>query len=136
VFAIRPECFWHQIGTLFAITGIVFGIKPEQCSGSSGFPRSVESLTREIDLDVGIVPVDDVLSPKGQARFLVLQRLVMSTWTLVALKHQVNTICRQLEEQGVNVTEIYAQIESLSAKPETVASQRSPKTRARKTQVR
>ncbi len=111
----------HQTGTVFGIVRI---------------PRSVESLTREIDLDVGIVPVDDVLSPKGQARFLVLQRLVMSTWTLVALKHQVNTICRQLEEQGVNVTEIYAQIESLSAKPETVASQRSPKTRARKTQVR
>jgi hypothetical protein len=28
----------HQIGTVFAITGTLFGIKPERCSASPGFP--------------------------------------------------------------------------------------------------
>jgi hypothetical protein len=40
-------------------------------------------------IDVGIIPLDDILSRGDQATFLVLNRLVMSRETLAALRDSI-----------------------------------------------
>jgi hypothetical protein len=40
-------------------------------------------------IDVGVIPLDDLLSSSGEANFLVLTRLVMSRETIIGLAKQI-----------------------------------------------
>jgi hypothetical protein len=52
-------------------------------------------------IDVGIIPLDDILSKAPEVRFKVLTRLVMALPTLTQLRDQLNQI---LETQSPDVT--------------------------------
>ena len=47
-------------------------------------------------IDVGVIPLDEILSQSGDATFLVLNRLVMSKETMTGLRDQIT----QLLESG------------------------------------
>jgi hypothetical protein len=43
-------------------------------------------------IDVGVIALDDILSPSDEATFLVLSRIVMSKQTLSALGQQITAL--------------------------------------------
>jgi hypothetical protein len=43
-------------------------------------------------IDVGVIPLDELLQGSPEARFLVLTRLVMSTETLAGLRDQISAV--------------------------------------------
>ena len=51
-----------------------------------------------IYIDVGVIPLDDILSTDGESgiRFIVLNRLVMSIPTFKGLQHQINSLAKEL----------------------------------------
>lgn len=54
-------------------------------------------------IDVGVIPLDDILSKSSEATFLVLNRLVMSKETFIALRDQMTRLLSN-EEQQVHIT--------------------------------
>ena len=43
-------------------------------------------------LDVGVIPLDEILSPSDEATFLVLNRLVMSKETMSGMANQIQDL--------------------------------------------
>jgi hypothetical protein len=78
---------------------------------------------QDIYVDVGVIPLDDILPGEhpGDARFLVLERLVMSTWTLVGIQHQITQILIQLAKKGIDVGQMEKEIRGLAAKSAELA---------------
>jgi hypothetical protein len=54
----------------------------------------------DIFLDAGIIPLDDILAKRQQVRVVVLERLVMSAFTLVQLRDQIEQILESLRKGG------------------------------------
>jgi hypothetical protein len=54
-------------------------------------------------IDVGIIPLDDILSKSTEASFLVLNRLVMSKETFTALRDQMSLLLSNADRQ-VDIT--------------------------------
>lgn len=51
-------------------------------------------------IDVGVIPLDEILLQQQTSTFLVLTRLVMSTETLVGLRDQINQVLERQEHRG------------------------------------
>jgi hypothetical protein len=53
-------------------------------------------------IDVGVIPLDDMLSGSDETTFQVLTRLVMSKETLSALGQQISDILSSVQDYGEN----------------------------------
>jgi hypothetical protein len=51
-------------------------------------------------IDVGVIPLDEIVAPSSEATFLVLNRLVMSKETMVALRDQITKLLEGVEENA------------------------------------
>jgi hypothetical protein len=49
-------------------------------------------------IDVGVIPLDDILQPSSEATFLVLTRLVMSMETLTGLQDQIACLIKKPDD--------------------------------------
>jgi hypothetical protein len=54
-------------------------------------------------IDVGVIPLDDILARGKEASFLVLNRLVMSKETLVGLRDQIAAVLSN-EDKDTTIT--------------------------------
>ena len=63
----------------------------------------VSNVGTDCYIDLGIVPLDDVLKQpaKGEARFLVLQRLVMGPQTLANLRGLIDEILTKMNYRRI-----------------------------------
>ncbi len=55
-------------------------------------------------LDVGVLPIDDLLSRQPEIRFAVSQRLAMSLPTMKKLRDQITQVLEKAAEGAANVT--------------------------------
>ena len=54
-------------------------------------------------LDVGVLPIDDILSRQPEIRFAVSQRLAMSLPTIKKLRDQISEVLKKAAEGAANV---------------------------------
>ena len=74
----------------------VRGVIP--CSGAAFYKlRSGCTGRGSVYIDVGVVPLDEILQSSSEATFMVLTRLVMSLETLNGLKDQISALLPKSE---------------------------------------